>query len=135
MRIAAVDDDTTFRFLITELLKKCAVKEILSFANGQKALTYFEKNRHVPQALPHVLFLDLNMPVLDGWGFLEMAGTLCAEHRIEVWVISSCDYAEDVDRAKSYAAVTQVLIKPIALDALKSLIQSYQTTHADSLST
>lgn len=135
MRIAAVDDDNTFRFLITELLKKCDIKEIITFANGQKALSYFKKNHRTPQALPHVLFLDLNMPILDGWGFLEQAGAICAEHQIEVWVISCYDYAQDVEKAQSHPAVTQVLVKPVALDALKSLIQDYQATHGEALST
>ncbi len=71
--VLLVDDDKTFNFISTRLLELTGMAgNILTAWNGKQALDLFERN----QGFPDVILLDLNMPVMDGFEFLEAFNTL-----------------------------------------------------------
>lgn len=125
MRVASLDDDHIFRFLITELLKSCGVQDVLSFIDTKQALHYLQTHQHTPDMLPNIFLLDLNMPIDSGWDFIEDAQELLAQAQTEVWVITSSDDSRDLQRIEATPLITKTLIKPVALNTLKEQLIDY----------
>ena len=73
--------------------------------------------------LPDIIFLDLNMPVMDGWEFLnEFIKIKNSLHKkITLYVVSSSIDPRDLERAKSFNLVTDYLIKPIELKKFEKI--------------
>ena len=70
--LALVDDDDTFVFITQRIIEQTNhVKEIKVFNNGLDALNYLKNNLNNDYQLPEVIFLDLSMPIMDGWQFLD----------------------------------------------------------------
>ena len=72
--IGIIDDDTIYHFILTSIINKNKLAEsILSFLDGEKAIQYLTENKMNNEKIPDVLFLDVNMPIMDGY---EMAQSL-----------------------------------------------------------
>jgi two-component system, chemotaxis family, chemotaxis protein CheY len=70
--VALVDDDKIFQFTASRTIKALALTErILQFENGEEALKYLVENAKKEENLPDYIFLDINMPFVDGWMFLQ----------------------------------------------------------------
>lgn len=65
------DDKLSIRLMSMLISKNNFCEEIVSFYNPQTALDQLKNNASNPSQLPDVILLDLNMPVLDGWQFLD----------------------------------------------------------------
>ncbi|UZO81790.1 response regulator [Aquimarina sp. ERC-38] len=121
-----IDDDNMYISLmkkIVEVRKLC--KTLLVFKNGQEALQYFEtllKNFDEHQ-IPEIVFLDLNMPIMDGWEFLDKFTQIKNKFGkiITLYVVSSSINPVDVSKAKGINSVTDYLIKPISLKELETV--------------
>ena len=69
--IGIIDDDTIYHFILTSIINKNKLAEsILSFLDGEKAIQYLTENKMNNEKIPDVLFLDVNMPIMDGWMFI-----------------------------------------------------------------
>ena len=67
-----IDDDEIFTFMTKRLIERTNLAEqIKIFENGKTAIDFLESLIDKPALLPEVIFLDLSMPILDGWGFLD----------------------------------------------------------------
>jgi len=68
-----IDDDKLYISLIKRIIEKDNLaKELLVFENGKQAYAYFKEHIHDQKALPNIVLLDLNMPIMDGWEFLDV---------------------------------------------------------------
>ncbi|MEM9024939.1 MAG: response regulator, partial [Bacteroidota bacterium] len=78
------------------------------------------------QELPELIFLDLNMPDMDGWDFLEAYQKLSPRlaRPIRIVILTSSGYHGDIQRAKTYPEVTAYLNKPLGDDALAQLLKA-----------
>lgn len=73
--IAIIDDDRICRLVVKKQIESNpSSTQILEFDNGQLSLDYLVEHRNNPDLLPDLIFLDLMMPVMDGWGFLNGLG-------------------------------------------------------------
>jgi two-component system, chemotaxis family, chemotaxis protein CheY len=108
-RVLVVEDDTSIRMTVAEVLADEGYA-VLTAENG------FEALKIVASEPPHLVLLDLMMPVLDGWGFLEACRQekLCAE--IPVLVLSAYRNLERAARAE--LRIDHFLHKPFELDEL-----------------
>ncbi|MCA1745177.1 MAG: response regulator [Bacteroidales bacterium] len=123
-----VDDDNTFQFLAGEVIKSTnAVNKIKYFSNGAEAISYLESVIAEPANLPEVIFLDLFMPVMDGWGFLQEYTRLkpSLSKKITIYILSSSIDPNDVERAKSITDVSDYIIKPITKDKFLNALSKY----------
>jgi CheY-like chemotaxis protein len=126
------DDDITLMLFKKVITKAQFSKEIITAQNGEEALNFFKslKNKSTEEAItnqPQLIFLDLNMPVMGGWEFLDHFNTTeyFSFNKIKVVILSSTIDPEDINKAKNYPIVIDFLPKPITtsmLDYLKTKI-------------
>lgn len=127
--ILCVDDDPITLMLCKKVIAKTLFSnEIITAQNGEQALQYFDAikqsdSSNAPHKLPQIIFLDLNMPVMGGWEFLEcFSGPDYSDfNTIKVVVLSSTIDPEDLKKAKEYPMVIDFLSKPITIAMLDYL--------------
>jgi CheY-like chemotaxis protein len=116
-----VDDDEASNFLHQLLLENAGITEIHTVLNGQQALDYLRmhciNNQH---SCPDIILLDINMPVMDGFEFLEKLPLLGLPENIQIVLLTSSAYAKDVEKAKNYS-IHSYLNKPLTEAKLHEL--------------
>ncbi len=118
-KILLVDDDETSNFLNELLIKGMDIVEEVSIAsNGQEALNYLENESG---SFPQLIFLDLNMPVMDGFEFLE-AFEKTQTTKVPVFILTSSNNFKDYERAKQFD-VAGYLIKPLTEEKIKGVLK------------
>lgn len=111
LKVLHVDDDAVDIVNLQRIFKKLEVPhELQQASNGHAAL---ELMRAAPAFTPDVILLDLNMPILDGLGFLKELRSDPALQRITVFVLSTSDYPPDVATAYDHN-VAGYLVKPLS---------------------
>lgn len=123
--IYLIDDDDVYQYTFVKALGEYVnPDEVKVFTDGEEALAFIQANIQVPDVLPNVIFLDINMPLMDGWDFMDCFTSLKAELPVEtrIYMVSSSIDTADVERAKSLQHVADYLIKPIDLDHLERII-------------
>lgn len=122
-----IDDDKLSVKLMSILISKNTFcEEMQSFHNPQTALDTLKQNYHTNEMLPDVILLDLNMPVMDGWQFLDEFILLPIEKKISIFIMTSSIDPTDIEMAKKYDVVKDYIEKPITaqkLDAIFKLIE------------
>lgn len=112
-----IDDDSIFVFLTKKTLQVANLStDMTIFDDGNKAFSYLSTNANQPELLPDVIFLDLNMPVLDGWGFLEQYQLLKPQisKDISIYIVSSSISPSELERSQTIPVVTDFLTKPLS---------------------
>ncbi len=127
-----IDDDSMYVNLVKKIIEaKNLCKNLMVFQNGKDALNYFEVilNNLNKNSIPEIIFLDLNMPVMDGWEFLDNFIKIKnkLEKTITLYIVSSSINPVDVERAKSINSVKDYLVKPVTMEDLESIFLN-QTT-------
>jgi CheY-like chemotaxis protein len=121
-----IDDDKIYVNLVKKIIEiKKLSKNLLIFKNGREALDHFKLilENATEDVLPDIIFLDINMPVMDGWEFLNEFIKIKNnfEKKITLYVVSSSIDPRDLERAKSFNLVTDYLIKPIELKKFEKI--------------
>lgn len=126
MKAYVVDDDEVYIMGIKRLIRRTdIINDIQFFENGKLALNALLENKDDVEALPTVILLDINMPIMDGWEFLEKYKSIrdeLAKHII-IYMVSSSINPRDIDRAKEYSDVIEYLEKPVTLDEIQKMIE------------
>lgn len=102
--IFVVDDDLVYHFIIKKLFSKCNIDvKTKYFFNGLEAIDEL-KERVELDNVPDLILLDINMPVYDGWQFLDEFKKLKANlsKNIEVYLVSSSNDISDLNKSKMY---------------------------------
>ena len=115
MNVLLIDDDRIFNLLNKKTLERMSmVDEIHIALNGEEALDlindYFQGSRNMPD----IILLDLNMPIMDGFGFIEAFQRLNAngKQNVRIVIVSSSQDPRDIERAKAFG-ITDYLTKPV----------------------
>lgn len=121
-----IDDSPIDRLLVEKMVRKAAFAEdVIGFESAKAALTYFKDNAEVENSIPEILFLDINMPEMNGFDFLDECKTLMERLKIKCRIImlSSSLHSEDKNRALEHPYVEGFINKPLSFAALEGLKQ------------
>lgn len=133
-----IDDDEINNFIFIKLIKEAGIRaSCTTSTNGQKALRKLKKWHHEGgKHYPDLILLDLDMPVMDGFEFLEeYEKQLYPSHQhVQLYMLSSSIRSEDRSRARSYASVSNFISKPLPIPALQEILVQYQLTQRRSSS-
>ncbi|WP_282074195.1 response regulator [Maribacter aquivivus] len=114
--ILLVDDDELYLYLMEKTIHQISKELVVStFTDGEQAVEYIAKCTEEKVELPEVIFLDINMPFLDGWGFLNEFKKLKPKiiNNINIYMVSSSMRDSDVKRASNFEELTGYVVKPV----------------------
>lgn len=121
-KVVIVDDDSVVLFLHRVLIDRSILPSAEgSFKNGKEALEYI--SRDGIYKTPYLVLLDINMPVMNGWDFLEAIQDKDFKENIFVAMVTSSINTKDVEHAKQYPQVIGYLEKPLQKEACEQLYQ------------
>ncbi len=129
INVFVVDDDDIYQFTMGVTLKNIPKVSFTStFCDGAEALDHILANQNVPRALPDIIFLDINMPVMDGFQFMEEFVDLLPKlnKTIKVYLVSSSIDPKDIKKAKRIDAISDYLIKPIKSEDVKEILAQFE---------
>ncbi len=122
-------DDNPLEHLITEIMvRESKIFEHISHSmEADVAIADLERNINKPDALPDVIFLDLSMPVFNGWDFIDKFEELHPQLKkpIDIYIVSSSIDTGDIFRAGKYNFVKAYFTKPLKKETLTNLYTVY----------
>ena len=126
--VCLIDDDKIYQFTARKMLEATGMaKQIQSCYDGSEALSFFSgENSKDAANLPDVIFLDINMPIMNGWEFLEEYEKLSNQFpkNMLLYVVSSSVDDAEIRRSKQYGSVTDYMVKPITRMRYQELLES-----------
>lgn len=131
-----VDDDDTTNYLNHRLLTKLnAAHQIQIVTDGEQAMEYLthacKKANHITHPCPDLILMDIKMPVMDGFEFLEMYQQvdLALKNNIVILMLTSSASFYDLERLKKYAAVKKHYSKALTEADVKEILEEYFPEH------
>lgn len=135
VNIMLVDDDDINNFITVKLIRKAFPDAVLStYLNGRLAIERLKDLiKNSPDKLPDYILLDINMPVMNGWEFLEeyKISNLDPEKKIIIYILSSSVFSNDIDKAKSYESVANFISKPLNLESIREVFGGVLNVHSN----
>ncbi len=132
-RVMIVDDTKIDRYLAAYVMQKnnFAV-EIIEYDMAAKALDFFQTNKDNPEVFPEIIILDIRMPQMDGFEFLERISLLpeFINNSCCIVMLSSSLSPADHDRANNNPIVKKFINKPLDKDNLKEIKELYQNSRS-----
>jgi CheY-like chemotaxis protein len=126
-KVYLIDDDDIFVFLTKKTILKVAENvDVEVFSDGLKAITHLKEMKDNPGELPDLIFLDLNMPVMDGWGFLTEYEEVCKNlsKKNELYIVSSSISPHEMERAGNIHSVSEFIIKPLVKEKFLEILEN-----------
>ncbi|WP_051941914.1 response regulator [Maribacter forsetii] len=122
-QILLIEDDPIFTFLLEKGIKHADLKgDTVNFSNGKPAIEFL-KNEYSDQK-NYIIFLDLNMPVMNGWEFMDQLESFASTDNCMVFILTSSAYRNDIEKLKKKPLVVDFVTKPITEFLLKGIKES-----------
>ena len=134
--ICIIDDDPIFVYGTKVLLNyNCSFgSNIMVHEDGKEALENLVAMVNSGEELPDILFLDLNMPVMDGWEFLDEFTKLPLDKYPMIYIVSSSIDSNDIEKANEYSMVKDFIAKPLSDKVLVDLFKEIEAEDASNSS-
>jgi CheY-like chemotaxis protein len=129
MKTYLIDDDDLSLFLARHLLQsENFASSICSFQSAEQALATLLAD--LAEALPKIIFLDLNMPLMNGWQFLEALTPYEQElrGRCHIYILTSSLALSDLEKSKHYQLVEGLIHKPLDRGELRAILAQLESS-------
>ena len=122
--VCIIDDDPIYTFATGRLMEMGGFADYIEiFKNGKDALDALKPRVETDTKVPNVIFLDLNMPIMDGWEFLDEFMNINTE-KILIYILTSSIDPSDFKKAKQYSSKSEYFVKPVTAEELKKLLDA-----------
>ncbi len=124
--ICIIDDDHIFVYGVKRLINEVELSDnLLVYENPVDALEEIQAMASEEKPLPKVIFLDLNMPMMTGWEFLDEYIKIDHKdtHRTWVYIMSSSVNPKDLMRINNYSIVKNYILKPVTAEDLENILE------------
>ena len=120
--IVYAEDDLDDLFIMTQAFQKHDHIEVLHAPDGKKAMLMLESMAG-ENSLPCLVILDINMPVMNGWEFMDEFVKIRPglSKKIDIYILSSSTDSHDIQKAKSNPAITGYIVKPLTPQLLQRM--------------
>ncbi|MDO3628635.1 response regulator [Mucilaginibacter sp. BT774] len=123
-KLVLIDDEPVFHKIVQMTIKNTELSKKATYCfDGEVILDYLEEKKQESQSLPDYIFVDLYMPMFDGWDFLNRFQELykSLQKNIKIYVVTSSVNPADINRSKLYPFVTTFISKPIMKDVFDDI--------------
>ncbi len=128
--ILMIDDDEINNFIAKKLIAKIPfTAKITVFMNGNDGLAFLKTGINNETELPDIIFLDLNMPIMNGWEFLDLFQSDIlpfTNKKLLINIISSSVYSNDILKAETYNFINKFVSKPLTVDKIKEMLHEVE---------
>ena len=118
-----IEDEPTHLYITKKLLDLTGmVESLLIFSNGKEAYDKLKAIFKASEKLPEIILLDTNMPIWDGWQFLDEFIKIPIDTKVIIYILTSSNNPDDFKKAETYNMSKNYLVKPIRLEELKAVL-------------
>jgi len=118
-----IDDDPIYIFATKKVMQMTDFcNDILVYNNGKEALDNLKDIVSSGENVPDIILLDVNMPVMDGWQFLDEFVQIPANKKICIYMVTSSIDPDDINKAKTYDSLKNYIVKPITTQVLQNIL-------------
>jgi CheY-like chemotaxis protein len=125
--VLLVDDDDVTNFLNTKVIEHTATAAHIEVKlNGQEALDYLiDRDKSKEDHSPCLVLLDINMPVMDGWEFLQAYQHEIEDQKNYIVLLTASVNPDDIIKSKSFTQVNEFKCKPLTSEIMGEIIDNY----------
>jgi len=129
--ILVIDDDEPTNFFTRVILEEAGYAEhVVTVQSGREALEYLTRSEDSSRSAdafpsPDLILLDINMPAMSGWEFLDEYRKLTVTHRIIMVMLTTSLFPEDREKAATIPEISGFENKPISEEKLKAILETY----------
>ncbi len=119
--ICVIDDDHIYQLIIEKIIRRAAIfGKSTAYKNAAHAFQQFKDPEF---ALPHLILLDINMPIMDGWEFITQLSSCRPNLKDEtkIYIVSSSIATADKLKAASFKEISGFLSKPVSVQKLQEI--------------
>ncbi|MCW2120557.1 response regulator [Flavobacterium sp. 7A] len=122
-QVCIIDDDPTHLFITKKYVELSGlVENIIVYKNGKEAFDKLQAIFRASEKLPEIILLDLNMPIWDGWQFLEEFLKIPIQSKIHIFILTSSVNLDDKIQADKFNINGKYLVKPITFGEIKTML-------------
>ena len=125
IQILLVEDEDINNYIAARLIQKALPgAAVTSCLNGKQALGLLTEIKDEVSKLPDIILLDINMPIMNGWQFLDEYNRrkLDPLGKSAIFILSSSVYSDDINRARLYSQVKGFICKPLNVEKIRELV-------------